>query len=274
MSPASPGDPVVRFEDIGPSEAEAILAHNTRNRPKKTGKIDQYARDMAAGKWGTNGESIKIAFDKTLLDGQNRLHAVIASDTTQRLLVVRNLPLAAQDTVDGGAKRSYGDVLAIRGIPRYNIVAAITRRVAFWEMGVRTRTNATIPLSTATLDGYLDSNPDIHLAAEATSSVRPRLGVSPAILGFCYLLFNRIDAEDCRFFFERFADGGELATDHPIAALRKTLIGQITSRSKLSEVVLMAYTIKSWNAYREGRTISHLRYQPGGARPEVFPEPK
>jgi hypothetical protein len=34
-----------------------------------------------------------------------------------------------------------------------------------------------------------------------------------------------------------------------------------------------ALFIKAWNAYREGREVSLLKWNPGGARPEEFPVP-
>jgi hypothetical protein len=36
----------------------------------------------------------------------------------------------------------------------------------------------------------------------------------------------------------------------------------------------MVVFIKAWNAYRSGETIELLRWSPGGAKPERFPEPR
>ena len=57
-----------------------------------------------------------------------------------------------------------------------------------------------------------------------------------------------------------------------------TLAGQPrpgkTVRGQRSETYLTAILIKAWNAYRSGEEVGVLRFRPGGAHPEKFPEPE
>ena len=88
---------------ITPAMAQEWAGLNTRNRPVRYTKVAQFARDMTAGKWMLNGETIKIASDGTILDGQHRLYACIQAEVPFETVVIRGLPMEAQDTIDTGA---------------------------------------------------------------------------------------------------------------------------------------------------------------------------
>ena len=102
---------------ITPAMAEQILAQNVElNRRLNNALVARYAADVVNGDWHeANAETIKIAPDGTLLDGQHRLSAVVESGRTVRFLVVRNVDPAALATVDTGKARSFADVLHMQG---------------------------------------------------------------------------------------------------------------------------------------------------------------
>lgn len=270
-------------EDIDPHTAKDLLGGNTHNRNLRGRVVDSYAADMRAGAWQQNGESIKIAEDGTIVDGQHRLHAIVESGVTVPMFVVRGLPMEAQDVIDTGAKRTFADALKLRKETNYNMLAAVTRRVDLWQRGVRTTKSNFVPTNTQLL-ATLERHPDIRVAAEAAVSIRHHIPIQGSVVGICYWLFSNLEvkdqeeaarlAEDVPFFFERLSDGAELATNHPIYVLRRTAIENMTSKSRINEIVMTAYVIKAWNAYRDGRKMGLLRFRPGGANPESFPEPE
>lgn len=62
--------------------AAHLLESNTHNRPPNEQAITRYVMDMKDGRWRENtGELIKISKSNTLLDGQNRLIAVMKPNT-------------------------------------------------------------------------------------------------------------------------------------------------------------------------------------------------
>jgi hypothetical protein len=63
------------IEMITPEMAERILSGKAPNRHVSAGVIHKYARDMVAGRWRLNGQTIKISSSGKLLDGQHRLEA-------------------------------------------------------------------------------------------------------------------------------------------------------------------------------------------------------
>jgi hypothetical protein len=62
----------------------------------------------------------------------------------------------------------------------------------------------------------------------------------------------------------------------PVLALRELLLrdAAIHGKSRMSDVLVLALTIKAWNAYRAGEPVSLLRWRAGGHAAEEFPEPK
>lgn len=273
--------PAYELVEITPAVAEEMLGRNRHNRGLRPRIVTAYSLDMAQGRWMENGESIKIALDGTLLDGQHRLSAVIDSGTTQPMLVISDLPLSAQDTVDTGARRGFADVLKLRKESNWTDVASITRRVNLWQRGAR-RGSANSQPSVPQMLATLDAHPEIRYSAEVALRVARRLPIQKSVVGLCHWLFGQLDVtdspKDCEHFFDLLAEGDGLSRTHPVFVLRRTVIDASLSKSGrgggISETLLTVYMIKTWNAYREGREMSILRWRAGGANPEVFPEPK
>lgn len=95
----------VRFETITPQRAKELLANNFHNRNLSRPRVHYYAELMKRGEWdGENGESIKIAEDGTLVDGQHRLAAIVESGATTVMMVVYNVSMESQETLDQGRK--------------------------------------------------------------------------------------------------------------------------------------------------------------------------
>lgn len=266
--------PEYKVEDIGPVEAAELLMANTHNRNLRQRVVNTYAQDMRDGAWQENGESIKIATDGTVVDGQHRLHAIVESETKHRVLVVRGLSMATQETVDGGAKRTFSDVLRLRGEANYVSLAAAVRRVHLWKSGARRLQAGRQTPSTTQLLHTLEAHPELRHTVQLTALVTSHVPITMGVLSLCHWLFGQIDVDDCEFFFARLKDGVGLMERDPVYVLRRTVINAQTDRSRLVETQMTAFVIKAWNAYREGRQIQVLAFRPGGANPEKFPEPK
>lgn len=270
-----PNGPVYEIVEITPELAKDWLRkYNTHNRNVRERVVAAYAADMVAGRWRETGDNIKRAHDGTIIDGQHRLHAIVRSGITLRMLVVSNLPMEVQENVDGQTKRTFADVLSLRGEHNAVALGAVARRVWYWNNGYPTARGGNIAPTTQQLLDVIAELPELRAsAAEAVRVSRPT-AINASTVGLTHWLFNRIDVFDCAFFFDRLADGAHLATDSPIYILRKTVRDNQSSKARLTEEVVTAYVIKAWNAFRDGRPISFLRFKPGGANPEQFPEPK
>lgn len=108
----------MKFREVmmTPAWAEALLKRNhPKNRKVKWRKVEQYARDMKAGLWRTTHQGVALDEDDYLIDGQNRLIAVVESECTVPMLLISNAPNAGMVAVDHHAARSVADSAKIGG---------------------------------------------------------------------------------------------------------------------------------------------------------------
>lgn len=265
---------------VTPEIAQSWLAtYNTHNRGLRPNHVEAMSRDMRNGNWQMNGEAIKFALDGTLLDGQNRLSAVVASGATVEMLVVRGLNRESQESMDVGAKRSMADVLKLRGEKNHTDLAAAVRGVALWEMGmVRTKIGLTSSKATpAELLETLERHPEIREHIPIVQKLATKFGIPKGIGAALMVEFYRLNESDAFFFFERLLSGHDHEEGDPIYALREWLIDQSKRRATLTPHLrayqFAAIICKAWNKYQDGEPVLRLTFRMGGPNPEEFPIP-
>lgn len=262
-------------EWISPDKAREYLGQNTHNRNLRSRVVRAYAEDIRNGDWQANGESIKFGVDGVLQDGQHRLAAIIEADTPLRVIVVRNLPAAAQDTIDTGAVRSFGDVLKLRGEDNYVKLAAMVRAVNNYERGSGGLGDTGVKSTNAQLLRTLEKYPWLRDGAVTVAAVQSKVSLPAQAGGLCWFLFTQIDYDDCEHFFTRLSSPEDQHKGDPIYALRAALLNSTDKgvRGTRNVRYLTALTIKAWNKFRDGEPLLVLNFRPGGAKPERFPEP-
>lgn len=262
----------VGVELITPDRAREYLGRNTHNRSLRAATVEAYARDIAHGDWAWNGESIKFDANGVLLDGQHRLAAIITAGKAVQVLVVRDLPSHTQETMDGGAKRKFSDVLALRGEANYITLATVTRAVTAWEHGgITARTSS---FTNAELFRTLEKYPWLRDGCAVVSRATSNAHLPATVGGLCWWLFLQLDPEDTGHFFDRLCSEKDHHDGDPIYALRRALKGSLDSvRGNRNRRFVTAITIKAWNKFRDGEPCSNLRFRIGGASPESFPAP-
>jgi hypothetical protein len=258
--------PQYRVVDVTPALAEKWLAQNTHNRNLRDRAVLAYARDMEAGSWAENGESIKFAADGTLLDGQHRLTALSLAGVTVRMLVITGLANAAQETMDAGSKRRTADAFGLRGEANASVLSSITKRVWMWDQGDFSF-NGAAP-TTAEAAALLDRRPDLRRSAEIAARTHQSFRCLPqSITGTAHHLFTRIDGNATVWFFQRLADGAELPAGHPILTLRTRAVSEAADHRKTPPGRQMAYLVRTWNAVREGRLLTRILQDPDAPMP-------
>jgi hypothetical protein len=274
--------PVTTRETVSPEIAVRWLTMNTHNRRFSERSVNAYAADMKADAWCETGSAICFAADGSLLDGQQRLMAIVRSGVTLAMLVTRGLPTAAQEVIDTGRPRSFANILELRGEACAASLASITRRAYAWDRGWRTYRNdgsaGRETITHAQLSGFLNGNPDLRAAVRLAERIRHHEKAIPAsVVGVCAWLFARIESEDCEMFFDRYSTGlGLQGEDDPIYRLRVWAREQKDRRSRtvIGAGLQQAHIIKAWNLYRQGRSCRSLRVVIGGAHPEPYPTPE
>jgi len=265
--------PTPEWVMVGPAEASTMLEANTHNRNLKS-KHRQYADDMANGSWRWEiCDPLRFSDCGVLLDGQNRLQAVILSGVTLPFLVVRGLPMTTQTVMDTGVGRKLGDVLKLQGEDHYNALATVVRLC--WELGRGTGFINKGKASNSTLLAFLADNPDLRLYATNTQRrVADSCDLPQSIIAGFWWTLAKIDKEDADDFFTRLGQEAGHLESEPIFELRRTLSKYADAKKGGGErdrLWMMAVTVKAWNAYRDGRTVALYKWSPGGRNPEAFP---
>lgn len=100
-------------ETISPIQAQALLEKKAQNRAISWPQVMVYARDMLAGNWKLTHQGVAFNEAGELVDGQHRLHAIVAANRTVEMQVTRGLEDASRLVIDDHRRRSPADVLAI-----------------------------------------------------------------------------------------------------------------------------------------------------------------
>ena len=81
--------PTTKLEKITPAKATDYLAQNRCNRPLSPPTVQKYVRLMQAGKFYVTYQGVACDEEGRLRDGQHRLAAIVAANTSVSMLVTR-----------------------------------------------------------------------------------------------------------------------------------------------------------------------------------------
>ncbi len=272
-----------RYERITvtPEVASKLLQHNETNRTIRPTWVNKYAKDMQEGRWVRNGETITLIErsdgTKRLLNGQHRLQAVTQSGCTIDFDFYIADPSEDEDliftTADGGAKRSFEDVVRGR-LDDFGTLADIPPRLI--NDAVRTIMVADIQIPEGKAEYLLPSNErkmqiavehldEVEWIAEIIRDYKKAMGHHLPIGARAALLkAYRFDANLAMTFTQRLIDGALLTPGNPIHTLRAELIRGMAPGTKLSQIPYWyQMASRAWNHYVSGRTAFMLR--PGKA---------
>lgn len=261
------------LETITPADAKKLLEINKNNRPISKANIHLLATAMKKGQWVINGDVIRIDIEGNLLDGQHRLHALISANYTCETFVTRNLPRETFDTIDQGAARQLGQLLAMGGTKNYNTAASIIGPVMGYEVGKSPNSSGGKAFTKHDKRIRYEKNKARfdEAAAFAVKNRFLRDMTSGGYLGFAFYIFNDIDRDDTELFFEALNGNtslGIISADNLQERLRK----EFTSTSKkIDRVTKCAFLFKAWNSYRKGEKIKVFKWIGTGENKEAFP---
>jgi hypothetical protein len=258
---------------ITPEMARQWLADtNRKNRPLSELKWMAYALDMLDGRWKYNGDAIRFGSDGVLLDGQHRLMACVEAGVAFESDVVFGLDPEVLDTIDIGEARTAGDIAHLEGVPNANGACALAQLLLIHQShGIHRMGNPQLKPTKTQIIEAVKGNPRISQVAGKAASFGRKL-VAPRITAFCYYVFSGQDQARANRFFEEFSFGANLAADNPTYHLRERLLANRLSKSKLPTLEIIALFFKAWIAYRDGRSVRHLRWRREGPAPEKFPD--
>ena len=261
---------IAKLVEVTPDLAAEWLEMNTMNRNISQTTVKRYALAMLAGEWQQNGQTITIAEDGTVLDGQHRLWAVIEAGVTVTFLVVFNVSKDAIATIDSGVTRTFRHVLQIKGSKHASTAATLTKFAWIYDNfdAELSDSSAKIAVRNPVLEIYYDDNTALIEQAAAIADTGCH-HFTKSHMAFCIYLFLRKNPGRAEAFAGMLKTGQNLYTGHPIMTLRTKLIDNLMSKHKLSVREATAFYIKAWNAFLKGKDISVFRWNNTEKLPEV-----
>lgn len=121
--------PTVAFVKISPKVAAEWLDYNTRNRAPSDETIERYQRAVSEGRWLVSPQGIGWSKTQEIVDGQQRLMAVVRAGRSITTLVAYGLDPEVIDVLDEQRKRSAANALQIRGEDNAAKRSAIARAI-------------------------------------------------------------------------------------------------------------------------------------------------
>lgn len=249
-----------KWYDVGPEDAKVFLSFNTEhNRPVNRRHVEFLTSEMQNGRFLVTGDTIKIDRDGRLIDGQHRLHAIIKSGITLRMLIVDNLDPVAFTVIDqGGRVRGVSDVLAINR--EVNVRALNVALTAVWKYKNGYYPNCDTRVSSKQLLDVLEKHPELRdIARRTTASGGAKFlrGAPGALL----LFYGRKYPDLLEQFWNSLQEGTGLEPSSGCYHLRERIIKQRTQTAKLHTVANIALTIKAWNVDVQEKVMRSLSWR-------------
>lgn len=245
----------VEIVDLTPALAKTLLTINEENRHLRNRTAQQYQADITAGRWKLNGQTIVIADNGLLNDGQHRCAAVAATGITIPAILVFGVERESRTTLDQGARRKPGDFLSIAGTKNAYTQAAIARALITWEAkdGANTDDNRNVT-ATQVIDRVM-SDAHISEAAEYASHVAARTSkmASGTVIGLCHLILSRVDPVEAKNFLDSVAYGENLKRGQPAYELRERLLSEHEGFKRAGRDKNLALIFRAWNLHRKGQ---------------------
>lgn len=249
-----------RLARITPEIANAWIQKtkmlNVTNRKVNEKWVERYAEDMKNGNWLLNGETITIASDGGILDGQHRLYACVKAGVPFVSSVVENIDRKTFSTIDCGRSRSASQVLAMEGTKYHKTITSIIRGVAAIRNKVYTNKRL-VDMSNMEVQNAYHQNKKLYdqIAETIAVPVQNTRMLTPKLAGavFFHLVHDLGYDWDTVESFILGAISEDSHNDPHVDALRKGLFRW--KNTKLQERVKLANVARSWNDMVSGGKV-------------------
>jgi hypothetical protein len=245
-----------------PDLARELLGLMKHNRPVKNRAVKYYCSQIQRGEWEYTGETIILNKRGEVLDGQHRLIAIVETGITVEVLIVLDVSEVngVWKKINTGVIRTVSDML---DVPNRANVSATLSLLAREEAGTL-HGSARVGLKPCDAHAVLEAYPETVNAVSAIVSNRFRSGT----FSYAFVRCSHYDADAARVFFEQLDSGIGCAKTDPAYVLRETLLKDAAAIRHLSPSHILAFVIKAWTAYVEGKPLRFLRW----VETEEFPE--
>ena len=262
---------------LTPDKAREFLAFQRDNRRMKSANEAKLVNDMSSNRFIYNGDPLRFDCFGRMGDGQHRCEACIKTGRSFPVLIVRNLPDEAFQTIDIGATRTAADIFTFEGIPNATCVSASIRfYLALCNDGagihddgkgniqVQAKTAKNTFSNTQLLEEYKKNSDLWNAMASMANSINERNLITSANIGGLsfYLIKEKKHPEEKVKIFIKQLVGKRDSEYNVINLLRDVLIDRKDHKDnkKYSGSYIMGLITKTWNAYISGNDLKRLMY--------------
>ena len=251
----------VGFETITPEMAKEYLLKNTHNRDKKKKSIQRYTKDMVEGRWIPGVCAIIFAEDGTLIDGQNRLYAVVNANVPITFIVVKGVPMEAQAVVDTPSVRTTADVFRLSDVANHSTVGTVVKRYQAYRS--KMFYNSTKDFSNIQTLEFYKALSDKYDEASLIGIKYNRQynSLSRGVFGALYMYLT-IDlghsVEDVLLFFDEISDSVP-SSNETVRTFRKYIRNmEATGIKRADDGRKVKYLCRAWNAWIKGQSLTRF----------------
>jgi hypothetical protein len=258
---------------IGPKEAKFLLKLNVRNRKMKDYHLNSLAKDMSSesnwhedkSAWIFNAQPISFDVNGHLINGQNRLSAIIKSEKVLVIKTFFNTDSETFKVYDTGKTKNATKILDLMSISDPSKAANIVKlyKSVITGKGFSENVVKQSRRSMPNEDVYYSYLNDpkvvksIQFVKNRCKNANKILN-STSIAGY-HRIFSDKSEEDANEFIEKLCNGFGLESNSPILALRKRLLRHKNGdRYHLTSKTITKLTIYAWNKFRLGEKTMQL----------------
>lgn len=246
----SQDDIITTTMTITPAMAKDLLAMNDGNRPVNAGRVKKYAEELKSGRFVLNGQSIIVADDGCLNDGQHRLLACIETGIPFRTVIVFGVERDTRLTVDTGKPKDRSTLLGMAGIINSRRIGAALTTYIIHDLNLYVPAYDPITAQDL-LDQYYKMEPLITKGQHILNSKLSK-ALAPTALMAAFLILHPLNEAAANEFAHRVIDGAGLPAGHPILMLRSKLMVE----TRLRNHERLELILRTWNYWRRGITMS------------------
>lgn len=246
---------------ITPIMAKEFLEKTIGNREKKNNRIIKYAKDMLEGKWiCETAEPVKFSICGKLIDGHNRMYAILKANIAVKLQVATGLDKEIFKVIDSGCSRNAADVFKIDKVSYAGIapsIIAVHNKLLNGFNADHTHYYSSQKL----LEFYYDRQnfyADVFKKTDKFYVSFNRVLI-PSFIGGLYAYFLDINPIDANEFFLQLTTGNDIK-NNAIKILRNKLFEDKLSNKKMIASTKHALIIKTWNYYRKNQQVKILKF--------------
>lgn len=246
---------------ITPQLAKEMMARNGPNRPIKPSVVSRIASDIKKGHWKLTGETIKFNINGELMDGQNRLRAVIETGEPIQTLVVTGIDADVMPAIDTGASRSMADILAIRGYEYCTLRAA----AANWLLAIKQDNPHRSRTSRYDLLDNIEKHDTFHSAVRVFNQTKKSKAIGPPpslMVAMHYIGSKLLKKPATADAFVTVFETGEMTYKGDAALVwRERLIRQQRKHEPMHRTVHLYGLIWAWNNFSVEKAVEQAQFE-------------